>query len=140
MIHGGSREQRRLAVKWEREAFATGRWRPWETLPPLPGMMASAGWLSGVTRICRNWLYVVLIRPVATPWGEVHHLAIRTASSLEPPWRDKQRIKDELFGPEFTAVEVMPPSSELIDEADMYHMWVLPAGFALPFTIARRPA
>jgi len=57
-----------------------------------------------------------------------------------PPWRDKQRVKDELFGPGYTAIEVMPPREELIDEADMYHIWVLPAGFLLPFTIGKRDA
>ena len=131
-----SREQRRLAVKWERDAFRTGNWKPWERMPPTPAMLASTGWCGEITEIARNWLYVVLIRPVDTPWGGVHHLAIRTASNLEPPWRDKQRIKDELFGPSCTAIEVMPPAGELVDEADMYHMWVLPAGFRLPFTLA----
>lgn len=140
MIEQGTREQRRLAKKWEREAIATGRWRPWESMPIPLDWGNYSGWVREVTRVERNWLYVVLIRPVATAWGEVHHLAIRTPSSLEPPWRDKQRIKDDLFGPEFTAVEVMPPQGELIDEADMYHMWVMPAEFMLPFTIARRAA
>lgn len=134
----GTREQRRLAVKWEREAFRSGRWKPWETLPGAE-LGATSGWCAEVTRVARNWLYVVLIRPVATDWGEVHHCAIRTASNLEPPWRDKQRIKNELFGPDFTAVEVMPPEGELIDEANMYHIWVLPPGFLLPFTIGKRP-
>ncbi len=137
---GGTREQRRLAVKWERDAFRTGRWQPWERLAPPAPMSPANGWCAEVTEIARNWLYVVLIRPVPTAWGTVHHLAIRTASHLEPPWRDKQRIKNELFGEESTAVEVMPPSAELIDEADMYHVWVLPPGFALPFTLSRRPA
>lgn len=136
----GNRDQRRLALKWEREAFRSGRWKPWETLPPTAQMMASRGWCGEITRIERNWLYVVLVRPIATEWGVVHHLAIRTASNLEPPWRDKQRIKDELFGTEATAVEVMPPRGELVDEADMYHMWILPAGFELPFTLGKRAA
>lgn len=134
----GSREQRRLAVKWEREAFRTGRWKPWERLAPSPAMVRSSGWCAEITEVARNWLYVVLIRPVSTPWGVVHHCAIRTASNLEPPWRDKQRIKDELFGPMFTAVEVMPPADELIDQADMYHIWVMPANFLLPFTLDDR--
>lgn len=135
---GGSRDQRRLAVKLERDAFRSGRWQPWETIAMPVGIRGGSGWCLDVRSVHRNWLYVVLDRPVSTEWGAVHHLAIRTASSLEPPWRDKQRIKDELFGPEFTAVEVMPPRGELIDEADMYHIWVLPPGFLLPFTIGKR--
>ena len=37
-----------------------------------------------------------------------------------------------------TAVHIMPPESELIDEADMYNMWGL--SIRLPFTLARRAA
>ncbi len=38
------------------------------------------------------------------------------------------------------AIEVFPPVSELIDEANAYHLWVFPPGTLLPFTLARRPA
>lgn len=136
---GAPRDQRRLAVKWEREALRTGNWGPWEHFDMPDGLPRGGGWCREVRRVSRNRLYAVLDRPVPTDWGIVHHLAIRTASSLEPPWRDKQRIKDEMFGEAFTAVEVMPPRGELIDEADMYHIWVLPNGFLLPFTIGKRP-
>jgi hypothetical protein len=44
-----------------------------------------------------------------------------------------QRIKNELAGPERVAVEVYPPVSQLVDHANMYHLWVFEAGFALPF-------
>lgn len=135
----GTREQRRLAVKLERDSFRSGRWQPWERWP-LPGGLPGAnpaGWCAQVREVARNWLYVVLIRPVATEWGVVHHLAIRTASGLEPPWRDKQRIKNELFEPDTMAVEVMPPASRLVDDADMYHMWVLPDAGRLPFNLER---
>ena len=137
---GGTREQRRAAVKWEREAFRSGKWKPWERTSLPMGIPGATGWCADVREIARNWLYVVLIRPVRTEWGVVYHLAIRTASSLEPPWRDKQRIKNELFGSEAHAVEVMPRASELVDEADMYHMWVLPPSVRLPFTIYREGA
>lgn len=137
MQDAGTRQQRLHAKALERKAWSSGLWGDWrhnETPFGAPG----TGWVREIRRVAANDLYAVLIRPVATAWGDVHHLAIRTASNLEPPWRDKQRIKDELFGPEFTAVEVMPPQTEIIDEADMYHVWVLPAGFALPFSIFDR--
>jgi hypothetical protein len=53
---------------------------------------------------------------------------------VRPTFHEMQRIKDDLAGAEATAVEVYPPRSELVDEADMFHIWVLPAG--LPFTLA----
>jgi hypothetical protein len=96
------------------------------------------GWCSEIREAWANDLYAVLVRPVETRWGKVWHLAIRTASNLEPPWRDKQRIKNEIFGQDISAVEIMPPSNEVIDQADMYHIWVLPEGFELPFSIFDR--
>lgn len=60
--------------------------------------------------------------------------AHRLANS-SPSWSEKQRIKDELIGPERLAVEVFPPRSELVDQADAYHLWVLPEGFTLPFGV-----
>jgi hypothetical protein len=50
-------------------------------------------------------------------------------------WADMQRIKNELVGPERVAVEVFPPVSELVDQANIAHLWVLPEGFALPFSL-----
>src|ERR1041385_3993351 len=39
-------------------------------------------------------------------------------------WRDLQRIKNELVGSECEAVELYPPESRLVDEANQYHLWV----------------
>lgn len=136
--NAGTRQQRLHAKALERRAIRTGDWGSWDCTQIPLGPPNSNGWCREIREAWKNDLYVALVRPVQTPWGVVHHLAIRTASNLEPPWRDKQRIKNEVFGPEFTAVEVMPPQPELIDQADMYHMWVLPRGFELPFTIFDR--
>jgi hypothetical protein len=71
-----------------------------------------------------------------TEWGEVTHIAIRRHDGgTSIPWADKQRIKDDLVGPERLAIEVFPPRDELDDAANMYHLWVLPAGFELPFRL-----
>ena len=102
------------------------------------GIPGGHGWCRDIRLAHANDLYAVLERPVATRWGEVRHLAIRTASNLEPPWRDKQRIKNELFGEDAIALEVMPATAELVDEAGMYHMWILPPGFEMPFTLKGR--
>jgi hypothetical protein len=134
----GTRQQRLHARALERRAWSTGRWGEWRTDALPAGAPGATGWCREIRTVYANDLYAVLCRPVHTAWGKVHHLAIRTASNLEPPWRDKQRIKNELFGAEFTAVEVMPPAGELVDEADMYHIWVLPTGMPLPFSIHDR--
>lgn len=136
MLNGGTREQRRHAYALERRAKKSGDWGTWERIDLPAGLPGGSGWTREVRYACKSNLYVALVRPVSTDWGEVHHLAIRTASNLEPPWRDKQRMKNELFGEDYLAVEVMPPTDELVDEADMYHMWILPRGMRLPFTLA----
>jgi hypothetical protein len=40
-------------------------------------------------------------------------------------WRDFQRIKNELVGPEVQAVEIYPPESALVDTANQYHLWCI---------------
>jgi hypothetical protein len=38
-------------------------------------------------------------------------------------WRDFQRIKNQLVGPECEAVELYPAESRLVDTATQYHLW-----------------
>ncbi len=122
----------RVVIARERKALRTGNWGPWERQAVTP--TKGDGWLLDVRAVATNDLYVVLIRPFEVEGlGSMRHLAIRTASSLEPPWRDLQRIKDELFGPERLAIQVCPPASQLVDAADMYHLWVYPPGLVAPF-------
>lgn len=131
----GNRRDRRASVAMERRGLR-GDWGAWR-FTNLPDGLPGSGWTREVREARANNLYAVLVRPLIDEDGNrICHLAIRTASSLEPPWRDLQRIKNELFGVESTAVQVMPPQSELVDEADMYHMWILPR--RLPFTLKRR--
>ena len=47
----------------------------------------------------------------------------------------KQEIKDELFGSRAVAIEVYPAKKNLVDVADIYHLWVLPKQYQLPFGI-----
>ncbi|MBO3760400.1 hypothetical protein [Ciceribacter sp. L1K22] len=130
-----TRRQRRMALAFERRGL-TGKWGTWQRFDVPPGAVGGNGWTREVTEAWRNDLYVVLVRPFVDDNGaNVTHLSIRTFSNLEPPWRDLQRIKNELCGSELTGVQVMPPTSELVDGADLYHMWVFAT--PLPFSIGR---
>jgi len=64
----------------------------------------------------------------------VTHLSIKRLDR-DPlhDWRDLQRIKNELCGPEREAVEVYPAESRLVDTSNQYHLWVLPLGTLSPF-------
>ena len=66
----------------------------------------------------------------------VIHLSIKR-NDKEPmgDWRIKQLIKNIIVGDEAEAVEIYPPESELVDEANQYHLWVLPEGERTPFGI-----
>lgn len=47
-------------------------------------------------------------------------------------WRDLQRIKGEICGPEREAFELYPAESRLNDTANQYHLWVLAEGMLMP--------
>lgn len=87
--------------------------------------------------IAMNGIYQVMIKTiVAGPLQEIAHFYItRVDGSKLKPWLDYQRIKNELAGPTFTALEVYPPEDELVDDIDMWHMWVLAPLCRMPFWI-----
>lgn len=85
-------------------------------------------------RVCLNLVYSVQFFERDSAWGVIDHLLIRRHDGgNDLPWAHAQRIKDELCGPERVAVEVFPPTSQLVDDANCRHLWVLPEGFQLPF-------
>ena len=117
---------------------ATGRWPEWKWHPVPNGVPGADGWAREIRRAAENGIWSVLIREVETPWGTVQHAMISSpVAGSEPTWPEKQRIKDTLFGRDRVAVEVFPPHAAIVDGADAYHLWVLPRGFVLPFTLAR---
>jgi hypothetical protein len=108
----------------------------WELLP-LPDLAVYPG-LWNVVEVWKNNLYIVQVVREETAWGEVDRLLVRRNDSAPVrSWSDMQRIKNEIRGPERVAVEVYPPESVLVDSANIYHLWVLPEGFALPFTLEK---
>lgn len=124
------RNQRRVLIAKELERRRTGNWPAWETISVPKGSVGDSAWLREIHTVYRNWVFGVLRRDLAD--GTVH-LAISSLSQTRPTWWEAQRIKNDLAGPEATAVEVYPPQCEVVDQADMYHLWVLPS--SLPFSI-----
>lgn len=86
-----------------------------------------------------NDLFIVTAVSFYCDYGWCIHLVMRLKPEAAPlsglTWASKQRIKNELIGAQRMAVEVFPPASELVDQADAYHLWVLPDGFRLPFGV-----
>ncbi len=81
----------------------------------------------------------VMSRAIKTEWGVVEHVTIKCSQggfwSGDIPWAVKQEIKNELYGIRATAIEVFPEQKNLVDVCDVYHLWVLPKDFKLPFGI-----
>ena len=54
-------------------------------------------------------------------------------------WRDFQRIKNQLVGPECEAIELYPAESRLVDTANQFHLWcVADPEFRFPFGYSER--
>lgn len=135
-----NRQDRRRALAQARRSERRGEWGPWETIPISDEHRARAG-LPGLAVAFRNDVFSVQVYPRATEWGEVLHLMVRRHDSAPVrAWHDLQRIKSTLpiVGPERVAVEVYPRESELVDDANMYHLWVLPEAVELPFGLRGR--
>lgn len=60
------------------------------------------------------------------------HLSMRTVENdVRHDWREMQRVKNEILGPEWEGMELYPAESRVVDTANQYHLWCLP--FTLPF-------
>lgn len=127
------RGERRFLLKQEAARRQSGDWGAWERLDTrsaVTDLPSRVGWLREVVAAHRCRCFSVLERPL--PEG-ILHLAISSLSGIRPTWPEAQRIKNEIAGPAATAVEVYPPQGEVVDGADMYHLWVLPG--PLPFSL-----
>ena len=103
-------------------------------------------WMSQMDRC---WMsddgYQVTSRLLITEWGKVEHAAISyhgdkendlsCDGSRDIPWAIKQQIKNEVFGDNRMAIEVFPCENKKVDVMDVYHLWVFPKNYAIPFGI-----
>lgn len=56
---------------------------------------------------------------------EIVHLSIkRNDRAPILKWRDMQKIKNDLVGPECEAVQIFPAESRLVDTSNQYHIYV----------------
>lgn len=82
-----------------------------------------------MTRAFRNNRYTVMINDHAlTSKGPAIRAMVQNHSNTRilHHWSEMQRIKNEIFGPEATAVEYYPAESKLQDTHQIYWMWIFP--------------
>lgn len=115
----------------------------WTEKPSPKQLKQGRGWFGDLDKVyvSNDMEYCVMTRDFDTALGKVTHMCIRNKGSKETnwagtdiPWAEKQRIKNEIFGEEAVAIEVFPAESNKVDQANMYHLWVLHE-YELPFGI-----
>lgn len=84
----------------------------------------------------KNDRYTVTRREAASTNPDITKPAVylsikRNDRKAARDWRDFQRIKNQLAGPEYEGAELYPAESRLMDEANQYHLFCFP--FQLPF-------
>lgn len=108
-------------------------WEPFEEAKPVPSahvIIDQARKLDATPfKLFTNNLYQVAVyerEPYQDGWPMMIHLSIkRLDREAIHDWRDLQRIKNELVGPEHEAVELYPAESRLVDTANQYHLFVM---------------
>lgn len=107
----------------------TEQWTAFEEISAQPAPELGPEWATARTYV--NNLYTVMVRPLGESGAT--HLSIRANDRhWRHDWRHLQRIKDEILGTDVEAVELYPAQDRLVDQANQFHLWALPAGELFP--------
>lgn len=119
-------------------------WRPFaETIPVRGDGTQDPAALNGFEQFWSNSHYLVFTRwidgskydedkivdPDAPP---MVHLSMRTVENdTRHDWREMQRVKNSILGPEWEGAELYPAESRVVDTANQFHLWCVQ--FTFPF-------
>lgn len=82
-----------------------------------------------MTRAFKNNRYIVMIddNRKTTHGTAICAMVQKTNDTpIVNHWSEMQKIKNEIFGAETTAIEYYPAESELIDHHNIYWLWIFP--------------
>lgn len=121
-----NRKERRHLMAITRKTMNSKHWGEWEhrygAHNPFPeedaGRLLSVGLSDGWC----NELFAVQRFHVLGCWDRV---MIRRHDSGRIVWAEMQRIKNELFGEDRIAVEVLPRQKDVVDSANMYWFFLV---------------
>ena len=136
-----NRAQRRAVSALQRPGMRRA-WEPFERIPEheRPDLFAHyRGGIGDLVSVWKNNIYLVQVYHRAHGCDVALQLAVRRHDEGDGiGWDDLQRIKNEVVGDERIAIEVYPAQGDVIDQANMRHLFVLPVGMPAPFTIRGR--
>jgi hypothetical protein len=132
-----NRRQRHTLAAFVRQT--ADEWHPFERITSAEPAFAKFGDVHSCWANNRYGIHVYRRKAILRSGSVALHLNIRRQDGgIDFPWYDLQRIKNEIVGPEYVAIEIFPAESELVDQANARHLFVLPLGEPSPFTIRGR--
>lgn len=122
-------------------------WEPFALTVPAPNEHAArldpeqyardmADYATGKQSMWINNRYLVIKKEMDNEftWLSIRHLDRKPIRD----WRHFQRIKNELCGEDREGFEIYPCEERLVDEANQYHLWILPKGERIPIGFQER--
>lgn len=118
-----NRHERRSLMAQTLKTLRDKGWGEWEhrfdkNRRPPTDIKHPAGFIDGW---CNNIFSVQ--RYESSYW---HRVMVRRHDSGRIVWAEMQRIKNELFGEDRIAIEVLPRQRDLVDSANMYWFFLVP--------------
>lgn len=130
-------ESRNERLRCEVERLTFGEQPKWTPFEECDSGVFGDGRVVGVRGNCRQFLNSRYQVAAFTPEGHedsLLHLSIkRNDGAAVHDWRDFQRIKNELCGPDCEAVELYPAESRLVDGANQFHLFAIHGQFPFGF-------
>lgn len=85
---------------------------------------------TGMTRAYKNNHYIVMVYDdVPTSHGPAIRAMIQRVDDRPVrDWEIFQQIKNEIFGYDVTAIEYYPPEHKVLNEFNIYWLWMFPEG------------
>jgi hypothetical protein len=79
-----------------------------------------------IDKVYRNNKYIVMVYYNEEKNNKLYTKVMCRRSDSKPiySWQDLYRIKNEIFGEETEAIQLLPKASELIDEANLYWFFI----------------
>lgn len=65
------------------------------------------------------------------PWGHLERVKVRACDGRPMTWRQAWEVWSDVY-PDRWAFQIFPPASSLLDEANVYHLLMLPEGTEMP--------